>query len=79
MKEHPIKRQIVCIQIHPLGAGDCSPYYTVGQEDVTGIEACEKSGLYANLPYIRVWQGDDCIAEFCQHNIVGVYFAPPTH
>ena len=50
---------------------------------MTRIEACEKPGEYCHLPYIRVWKGDFCFAEFGQHKIVGVYFeqtaieAPP--
>lgn len=48
--------------------------YTVGRDGVTKIEACTKSGMYSHIPYIRVWADEICIAEFCQHNIVGVYF-----
>jgi hypothetical protein len=33
--------------------------------------------MYSNIPYIRVWKGDVCEGEFCQHNIVGVYFDAP--
>ena len=29
--------------------------------------------------YVRVWKGDFCEAEFCQHNIVGVYFSQEQH
>ncbi|WP_303713332.1 hypothetical protein [Brevundimonas naejangsanensis] len=46
----------------------------MGQNGVTRIEACIKPGVYSNIPYVRVWKGDVCEAEFCQHNIVGVYF-----
>lgn len=44
---------------------------------LTRIEACTKPGQYCDIPYVRVWKGDVCEAEFCQHNIVGVYFGPP--
>ena len=46
----------------------------VGSGGVTRIEAFTKSGMHANIPYVRVWKGDQPAAEFCQHNIVGVYF-----
>lgn len=48
--------------------------YAVGKGGVTRIEACTKAGMYADIPYIRVWKGDTLLAEFCQHNVVGVYF-----
>lgn len=48
--------------------------YWVGREGVTRIEATYKSGEYSHIPYVRVWQGDKPLAEFCQHKIVGVYF-----
>lgn len=41
---------------------------------VTRIEAFTKSGSFADIPYVRVWCGDRVVAEFCQHQIVGVYF-----
>lgn len=72
MEEHPINQAIQSIEI-PDGADSfCS--YTVGQ-NCTRIEATFKSGLHANMPYIRVWRDDVALAEFCQHNIVGVYFS----
>jgi hypothetical protein len=49
-------------------------YYRVGAGQVTKIEAVEKSGLHANVPYVRVYRNGVPYAEFCQHNIVGVYF-----
>lgn len=51
--------------------------YTVGHCGVTRIEACAKPGEYCDVPYVRVWKGDICLAEFCQHKIVGVYFGYP--
>lgn len=49
--------------------------YTVGRCGVTLIEAFTKSGLHTDIAYVRVWKGESPCAEFCQHNIVGVYFA----
>lgn len=80
MEEHPVKQPIRAITVWNgteglVEVGAYSPEgYAVGHDGVTRIEACQKSGLHANLPYVRVWAGDRCVAEFCQHNIVGVYF-----
>jgi hypothetical protein len=71
--EHPVQQAIRSIEIDTIPNVEGS--YTVGQAGVTRIEACTKSGLHRDLPYVRVWTGDVCLAEFCQHNIVGVYFA----
>lgn len=73
MNEHPVEQEIECIEIDTIP--ESQAYYRVGVRNVTRIEACTKSGMHANIPYVRVWAGDICIAEFCQHNIVGVYFA----
>lgn len=72
MEEHPIQQPIRAIDIDMIP--DVQGGYAVGRNGVTRIEACQKSGLHANLPYVRVWKGAVCEAEFCQHNIVGVYF-----
>jgi hypothetical protein len=48
--------------------------YRVGRYGVTRIEQCEKSGMYANIPYIRVWSGEKVLAEMCQHNIICITF-----
>jgi hypothetical protein len=53
---------------------DVQSGYHVGSSGVTRIEAFTKSGMYADIPYVRVWVGDQPLAEFCQHNIVGVFF-----
>lgn len=71
--EHPVKQKIECIEIDTIP--ESQAYYRVGVRGVTRIEACTKSGLHADIPYVRVWSEDVCIAEFCQHNIVGVYFS----
>lgn len=75
MEEHPIQQVIRAICVFPQQPNFQGEEYIVGLGGVTRIEACQKSGLHANLPYVRVWDGDTCLAEFCQHNIVGVYFA----
>lgn len=72
--EWPIEAPIREIDVY-LSDED-STYYRVGKDEVTLIEPCVKPGLHSNLPYVRVWKGDVCEAEFCQHNIVGVYFGP---
>lgn len=74
MTEHPIQQPIREIDVYLSDEG--STFYRVGKDGVTRIEACTKSGLHADIPYVRVWKGDVCEAEFCQHNIVGTYFSP---
>jgi hypothetical protein len=48
--------------------------FRVGFDGVTRIEAFTKSGMHADIPYVRVWNGDEPIAEMCQHSLLGVYF-----
>lgn len=73
MSEHPIDQTIRSIELPDGGGG-----FTVGS-NCTSIEACTKSGMHADIPYVRVWQDEVALAEFCQHQIVGVWFAlPPT-
>lgn len=74
LEEHTVQQPIRAIDIDNIP--DVQGSYAVGRNGVTRIEACQKSGLHANIPYVRVWKGDLCEAEFCQHNIVGVYFGP---
>jgi hypothetical protein len=74
LNEHPVCQVIRSIEIDTIPEVQVS--YTVGVRGTTRIEACTKSGLHADIPYVRVWKGEVCEAEFCQHNIVGVYFAP---
>lgn len=74
MSEHPVQQ--VIREVDVFLSDDGATFYRVGRNDVTRIEACTKSGLHADIPYVRVWKGDVCEAEFCQHNIVGVYFDP---
>ena len=74
MAEHLEGVTIDLIEIDTIP--DVQGSYRVGRSGVTRIEAFTKSGLHADIPYVRVWAGDSPLAEFCQHNIVGVYFAP---
>lgn len=73
---HPVQQPIREIDVY-IDADNDPVFFSVGKNGVTRIEATVKSGTYADIPYIRVWNGDVAIAEFCQHNIVGVYFAYP--
>ena len=72
MSEHPVEQPIREIDV--FLSDEAWTGYRIGLNGVTRIEACTKSGLHADIPYVRVWKGDVCEAEFCQHNIVGVYF-----
>lgn len=71
MSEHPVAQIITGLDVE-TGAGLVA--YEVGVWGVTRIEATTKSGLHADIPYLRVWKGDLAVAEFCQHGVVGVYF-----
>ena len=81
--EHPVDQEIDYIVVEHgteglVEVGARYPEsYRVGYEGVTRIEACTKSGMHANIPYVRVWRGDVAVGEWCQHNIVGVYFKEP--
>lgn len=76
MIEHPVSQPIEMIEIDTIPESQAT--YRVGRNGVTRIEACTKSGMHADIPYVRVWSDGECLAEFCQHNIVGVYFAKAT-
>lgn len=54
-----------------------SESYQVGANSVTKIEAFTKSGMHADIAYVRVYKNNLPHSEFCQHNIIGVYFAIP--
>jgi hypothetical protein len=69
MSEHPVNQVISAIEI------TAEDFYRVGSSGVTRIEATTKSGMHADIPYVRVWRGESAIAEFCQHNIICVYFS----
>lgn len=56
-----------------VGEGDDGEYHRVGRHGVTKIERAIKSGMHAHISYVRVWKGE-AAAEFCQHQIVAVYF-----
>jgi hypothetical protein len=82
--EHPVEQTIIAVQISPDHNGEEGRGYGVGLSKPFGkvrpctrIEATTKSGMHADIPYIRVWNGDACIGELCQHSIVGIYFEPP--
>lgn len=72
--EHPIDQPIRMIQI-PCDEGGNPKEYIVGR-NATRIEATTKSGLHSNIAYVRVWDGDLAVAEFCQHSLSGVWFGP---
>lgn len=72
---HPVDLPIYAVDIDSIP--EVQAGYMLGRDGVTRIEACAKPGLHCDIPYIRVWAGDECRAEFCQHGIVGVYFTTP--
>ena len=58
----------------PMGEYGETEAYKVGENDVTQINAVQKEGQMSYIPYIQVWKNDVLFAEFCQHNILGVYY-----
>jgi len=71
-REHPIRQDIRAIQVAVPEGTD--PWLVVGQGGVTHIEATTTSGLHADIAYVRVWSGEFATGEFCQHNLLGLYF-----
>lgn len=74
--EHPVAQPIKAVDVFDgnYEAGLVIGSFEVGR-NCTRIEATTKSGMHADIAYVRVWSGDTAIAEFCQHNIAGLYFA----
>ena len=73
MFEHPVDQPIKSVIVCMDGPNDVERW-VVGFGGVTHIDATTKSGMHANIPYVRVWKGDLAAAEYCQHNIIGVEF-----
>lgn len=67
--------EIEAVTFHDI---DGEGFHRVGHQDVTHIEKWAKSGMHANIAYVRVWKGEHLVAEFCQHALAGVYFKAPT-
>ena len=65
-----IERIIVCDNERECEA------YRVGHQGVSRIEKTERPGEYCMIPYVRVWRGNEAVAEFGQHKLVGLYYFP---
>ena len=72
--EHPVTGQEISVIYWAAPEGVC-PYFRVGTDGVTRIEKTKKSGMHADIAYVRVWAGDQVISEFCQHQLSAVFFA----
>ena len=83
MTEWPRDCRIRNIVVYgPVGKYGESETYRLGHspagepvEAVTELRPIVKSGGYSDIPYVQVWCGKHLYAEFCQHRILGVYFA----
>ena len=73
-ESHPIAQTIMATQL-PCDENGNPLDYIVGRNGITKIEASEKKGEYCMIPYIRVWAGNHCVAEFNQHKASFVRFA----
>ena len=66
--------KIKSVVVKTLDDGSEVSYTVGGVSGVTKIEQIEKSGMYSNIPYVRVYKDDSIVAEMCQHNIESVHF-----
>lgn len=73
MSEHPVNQPIKTVVVCMDGPNDVERWM-IGVGGVTRIEATTKSGMHADIPYLRVWKGDVAVAEYCQHNVIGIEF-----
>ena len=73
VSEHPVQQPIRMIQV-PCDEHGNPKEYIVGRGGITRLEATTKSGMHADIAYIRVWSGELAVAEFCKHSLSGVYF-----
>lgn len=73
--ENPVAGQEIRVIYWAAPDGVC-PYFRVGTDGVTRIEMTAKPGMFADIPYVRVWAEGRAIGEFCQHQLRAVFFAP---
>lgn len=73
-KEHPVTQAVKSLWLF-ASPENGEEGFTVGSNGVTRIEQTVKSGMYADIPYLRVWRGEYCLGEYCQHNIMGITFS----
>jgi hypothetical protein len=52
--------------------------YEINLDGVTHIEQVNRPGLHCDIPYLRVWKDDVCLAELSQHGVIHVRFVDPT-
>lgn len=69
-----VREQPPIVAIEVYKSDDESGYYCVGYLGVNHIESFTKPGMYSDIPYVRVWKNGQMHSEYCQHNILAVYF-----
>lgn len=67
-----IRQKIVAAQLSCDEQGNPQDF-VVGM-NCSRIEIVQQNGEYAYIPYVRVWSGDDCLVEFCQHKATFVRY-----
>lgn len=82
LEEHPTQQEIIGLTVSNEQEGVHQEHYQVGVWNVSRIEPFQKSGMHSYIPYLRVWRKVEDMpeyvhGEFCQHNVVGVYFKAP--
>lgn len=71
-ESHVVKQDILSVQLSHDEYGNPLDYI-VGR-NCSRIEATEKNGEYCMIPYLRVWDGERCLAEFSQHKANHIRF-----
>ena len=66
------KQEIFATQV--LGDENGNPLDYIVGKNCSRIESYLENGEYCGIPYIRVWDGDKRIIEFCQHKATFVRF-----
>lgn len=72
MSEHPVNQPIIAVHLPCDEHGNPLDY--IVNRNCTRIEACVKSGMFADIPYIRIWDSNECLAEVCQHHVGFIRF-----
>ena len=52
-----------------------SPEYCVGKYGITKIEAYGEPGMYCDLPWVRIFKGDEVVVRISCYELAGIYYA----
>jgi len=77
MSVAPSVNQPIAMIALPASSLGGDGYMAVEHHGVTRIEEVLLPGYCADIPYIRVWRGGVCRAEFPRHQLLGIYYGDP--